>query len=153
MKPFLTALGFFCLGLAVLGAILPVMPTTCFVLMAAACFAKSSPRFYNWLLASRVFGPMINQWQTTRSMPKRAKIMAITTILCSGSISIYVLDSVMLQGIDRKSTRLNSIHQINSYAVFCLKKKNSIVNQTTRNAIDLLYNNHWKQGKDGRQHE
>ncbi len=99
MKPFLTALGFFCLGLAVLGAILPVMPTTCFVLMAAACFAKSSPRFYNWLLASSIFGPMINQWQTTRSMPKRAKIMAITTILCSGTISIYVLDSVMLQGI------------------------------------------------------
>ena len=97
MKPFLTALGFFCLGLAVLGAILPVMPTTCFVLMAATCFAKSSPRFYNWLLASRVFGPMINQWQTTRSMPKRAKIMAISTILCSGTISIYVLDSVMLQ--------------------------------------------------------
>jgi hypothetical protein len=99
MKPFLTALGFFCLGLAILGAILPVMPTTCFVLMAAACFAKSSPRFYNWLLASRIFGPMINQWQTTRSMPKRAKVMAITTILCSGSISIYVLDSVMVQTI------------------------------------------------------
>lgn len=97
MKPFLTILGFLCLGLAVLGAILPVMPTTCFVLMAAACFAKSSPRFYNWLLASRIFGPMINQWQTTRSMPKRAKIMAITTILFSGTISIYVLDSAMIQ--------------------------------------------------------
>lgn len=99
MKPFLTILGFLCLGLAVLGVILPVMPTTCFVLMAAACFAKSSPRFYNWLLASRVFGPMINQWQTTRSMPKRAKIMAITTILFSGTISIYVLDSAMIQAL------------------------------------------------------
>ncbi|HHJ81311.1 MAG TPA: DUF454 domain-containing protein, partial [Candidatus Tenderia electrophaga] len=81
MKPLLIILGFICLGLAVLGVILPVMPTTCFVLMAAACFAKSSPRFYNWLLASRIFGPMINHWQTTRSMPKRAKIMAITSIL------------------------------------------------------------------------
>lgn len=99
MKPFLTILGFLCLGLAVLGAILPVMPTTCFVLMAAACFAKSSPRFYNWLLASRVFGPMIYQWQTTRSMPKRAKIIAITTILFSGTISIYVIDSAMIQAL------------------------------------------------------
>jgi len=99
MKPFLTILGFFFLGLAVLGAILPVMPTTCFVLMAAACFAKSSPRFYNWLLASRLFGPMITQWQTTRSMPKRAKTMAITTILFSGAISVYVVDSATLQGL------------------------------------------------------
>ena len=99
MKPLLIILGFICLGLAVLGVILPVMPTTCFVLMAAACFAKSSPRFYNWLLASRIFGPMINHWQTTRSMPKRAKIMAITSILFSGAFSIYVLDSAMLQAI------------------------------------------------------
>ncbi len=99
MKPFLIILGFVCLGLAVLGVILPVMPTTCFVLMAAACFAKSSPRFYNWLLASRIFGPMINQWQTSRSMPKRAKIMAITSILLSGAFSIYVLDSAMLQAM------------------------------------------------------
>ena len=99
MKPFLTILGFICLGLAVLGVILPVMPTTCFVLMAAACFAKSSPRFYNWLLASSIFGPMIYQWQATRSMPKRAKVMAITSILVSGAISIYVLDSTMVQAI------------------------------------------------------
>jgi len=99
MKPFLTILGFVCLGLAVLGVILPVMPTTCFVLMAAACFAKSSPRFYNWLLASSIFGPMIYQWQATRSMPKRAKTMAITSILFSGAISIYVLDSAMVQAI------------------------------------------------------
>ncbi len=99
MKPLLTVLGFLFLGLAVLGAILPVMPTTCFVLMAAACFAKSSPRFYNWLLASRVFGPMINQWQTTRSMPKRAKAIAITSILFSGTISIYVIGSLMVQSI------------------------------------------------------
>jgi len=99
MKPFLTVLGFVFLGLAILGAILPVMPTTCFVLLAATCFAKSSPRFYNWLLASRIFGPMISQWQTTRSMPKRAKVMAITTILFSGTLSIYMLDSVMIQTI------------------------------------------------------
>jgi len=99
MKPFLIILGFICLGLAVLGVILPVMPTTCFVLMAAACFAKSSPRFYNWLLASSIFGPMIYQWQATRSMPRRAKVMAITSILVSGAISIYVLDSAMVQAI------------------------------------------------------
>ncbi len=97
MKSFLTILGFFFLALAVLGVILPVMPTTCFVLLAAACFAKSSDRFYDWLLASRVFGPMIRDWQATRSMPRRAKFMAITSILCAGAVSIAVLDSGTLQ--------------------------------------------------------
>lgn len=99
MKPFLTIIGFIFLGLAVLGAILPVMPTTCFVLLAAACFAKSSDRFYHWLLASRVFGPMIKHWQATRSMPKRAKIIAITSIVCSGAISILLIESIATQGL------------------------------------------------------
>lgn len=99
MKPFLTIIGFIFLGLAVLGAILPVMPTTCFVLLAAACFAKSSDRFYHWLLASKVFGPIIKHWQATRSMPKRAKIIAITSIVCSGAISILLVESIATQGL------------------------------------------------------
>ncbi len=99
MKPFLTILGFFFLALAVLGVILPVMPTTCFVLMAAACFAKSSDRFYQWLLASRIFGPMIQQWQVSRSMPKRAKIIAMTTLCCSGAISMIVIESGATQAL------------------------------------------------------
>lgn len=97
MKPLLIVLGFFFLALAVLGAILPVMPTTCFVLAAAACFAKSSDRFYQWLLASRVFGPMIRDWQATRSMPRRAKQVAISSILCAGSVSLVLLESVSVQ--------------------------------------------------------
>lgn len=97
MKLFLTILGFFFLALAVLGVILPVLPTTCFVLLAAACFAKSSDRFYQWLLSSQLFGPMIQQWQATRSMPKRAKIIAMTTLACSGAVSILVIESGAIQ--------------------------------------------------------
>lgn len=99
MKPLLTILGFVCLGLAVLGVILPVMPTTCFVLMAAACFAKSNDRFYQWLLNSSLFGPMIRNWQSTRSMPKRAKIMAIGTILMSGGLSMYLISDTAVQAL------------------------------------------------------
>ena len=99
MKPFLTILGFFFLALAVLGVILPVMPTTCFVLLAAACFAKSSDRFYQWLLTSRIFGPMIQQWQTTRSMPRRAKIIAMTTLACSGAVSLLLVESGLIQAL------------------------------------------------------
>ncbi|ALP52314.1 hypothetical protein Tel_03675 [Candidatus Tenderia electrophaga] len=97
MKPFLVILGFFFLALALLGVILPLMPTTCFVLAAAACFGKSSERFYQWLLASRVFGPMIRDWQATRSMPRRAKRVAITSILCAGTVSLVLLESGSLQ--------------------------------------------------------
>jgi len=97
MKTLLNILGFIFLALAVIGAILPVMPTTCFVLGAAACFAKSSPRFHRWLLDSRLFGPIITNWQATRSMPRRAKIIAITSVICSGAISVMMLDSAALQ--------------------------------------------------------
>ena len=99
LKPVLIVCGFIFLALAVLGAILPVMPTTCFVLAAAACFAKSSDRFYNWLLASRLFGPMIRQWQATRSMPKRAKQIAITSIIASGALSVFVVDAIAIKAL------------------------------------------------------
>lgn len=97
MKPLLFILGFLFLALAVLGAILPVMPTTCFVLLAAACFARSSERFYAWLLNSSLFGPMIRHWQASRSMPRRAKIIAMITLLGSGALSILVIDGLALQ--------------------------------------------------------
>ncbi|MFC1751159.1 YbaN family protein [Pseudomonadota bacterium] len=97
MKIILTIIGFIFLGLAILGAILPVMPTTCFVLGAAACFAKSSDRFYNWLLKSQLFGPIIRNWQATRSMPRRAKVVAISSILLSGALSVFLVESLMLK--------------------------------------------------------
>ncbi len=96
LKPVLNIIGFIFLGLAILGAILPVMPTTCFVLGAAACFAKSSDRFYNWLVASRIFGPIIKNWQATRTMPLRAKKIAITSIILSGAISAMLVKSATL---------------------------------------------------------
>jgi len=96
-KPVLIGLGFFFLGLAVLGAILPVLPTTCFVLAAAACFARSSDRFYQWLVNSRMFGNIIRNWEATRSMPKKAKVMAISAILISGAVSAVIVPSIAIK--------------------------------------------------------
>lgn len=76
------------MGLAALGVILPVLPTTPFLLVAAACFARSSPRFYHWLLANRVFGPLIREWREHRSIPLRAKVMAVLLIVAVGGSSI-----------------------------------------------------------------
>ena len=56
-------LGFTALALGIAGVVLPVLPTTPFVLLAAACFARGSTRFHDWLLAHALFGPMISEWQ------------------------------------------------------------------------------------------
>lgn len=90
-------IGLFFVGLAILGVILPVLPTTPFLLVAAACFAKSSPRLHKKLLENKTFGPMIYHWQETRSIPKRAKIISLITMLCSVAWSFYMLDSTIMR--------------------------------------------------------
>jgi len=86
----LLAAGFTCVGLAALGVFLPLLPTTPFLLVAATCFARSSPRFYRALLGNRVFGPLIRDWREHRAIPLRAKWMAITAIaLVLGSTILF----------------------------------------------------------------
>jgi len=74
--------------LGVLGIFLPVLPTTPFLLLAAACYARSSRRIYHWLLQHRHFGPLIREWREHRSMPYRAKRKALLLIVLSFAISI-----------------------------------------------------------------
>ncbi|KGK00800.1 YbaN family protein [Thalassotalea sp. ND16A] len=76
--------------LAVIGIVLPVLPTTPFLLVAAACFAKSSTRCHRWLLNNKVFGQIIHHWQTSRCIPKKAKTLAILSILVFGSFSVFI---------------------------------------------------------------
>lgn len=91
------ALGFFCIGLAIIGAVLPVMPTTVFVLIAAACFARGSYRFESWLLNSPWFGPMVRSWRTSRSIPARAKRIALVTIVLTFGVSVAVVPFLILK--------------------------------------------------------
>ncbi|KGJ89090.1 YbaN family protein [Colwellia psychrerythraea] len=91
--------GLFCVGLAILGAILPILPTTVFLIMAAACFSKSSPRMQQKLLANKTFGPLILDWQQHRTIPKKAKRIALLTIALSVCWSAFMLQSAMLTGL------------------------------------------------------
>ena len=68
--------GFVCLGLGIIGAFLPLMPTTIFIILAAGCFARSNQRVETWLLANERFGPMIRAWRAGRAIPRRGKVMA-----------------------------------------------------------------------------
>ncbi|PLX49832.1 MAG: hypothetical protein C0613_06285 [Desulfobulbaceae bacterium] len=98
MKRFiLVILGLLCLVLAGLGFLLPGLPGTPFVLLAAACFAKSSPRLHDWLLANRFFGPIISNWRQSRSIPRRTKQLAIGMVVGAAAISLYSLNSLALR--------------------------------------------------------
>ena len=77
---------FVVLGIA--GALLPVLPTTPFMLLAAACFARASTRFYNWLLNNPAFGPTILEWRRHRSIPWRVKLTAIALMSVTLGVSI-----------------------------------------------------------------
>lgn len=82
------ALGTLFLALGIAGAFLPVLPTTPFMLLAAACYARASTRFYNGLLNNRMFGPTILEWRRYRSIPHRVKWTAIILMAVTLSISI-----------------------------------------------------------------
>ncbi|CAN7380544.1 YbaN family protein [Phenylobacterium sp. LjRoot164] len=69
-------LGFTALGIA--GAFLPLLPTTVFLILAAACFAKSSPRMEAWILNHKQFGPLVRDWRAHGAIPRKAKVLACT---------------------------------------------------------------------------
>ncbi|HRK79381.1 MAG TPA: YbaN family protein [Thiobacillus sp.] len=82
------ALGTLFLGFGVAGLFLPVLPTTPFLLLAAACYARSSRRIFDWLLSHAHFGPLIREWHEHRAIPYRAKRIALILIALSFAISI-----------------------------------------------------------------
>ena len=73
--------GFFSTGCAIIGAVLPLIPTTPFLLLAAYAFARSSPRFHGWLVNHRQFGPLIQNWQRNGSIDPRSKRMAMAVMV------------------------------------------------------------------------
>jgi uncharacterized membrane protein YbaN (DUF454 family) len=91
-------LGTIFLAIAALGIVVPVLPTTPFVLLAAACYLRASATLHGRLLRSRAFGPTIAAWQEHRAIPPRAKAMAILMVTCTFAISIvFVVEHVLLQ--------------------------------------------------------
>ena len=70
------SLGVMFLALGVVGAFLPLLPTTVFIILAAGCFARSSPRLETWLLGHPRFGPTLRAWRENGAIPRKAKILA-----------------------------------------------------------------------------
>ena len=95
--------GFLALLLGALGAVLPVLPTTPFVLLAAACFARGSERFHRKLLENRIAGPIIREWNIYHSIPHRVKRWVYFLMSLSFGSSILIVpelwQKIMLIGI------------------------------------------------------
>ncbi len=88
MKQFLwKVLGFLSLGMAYIGLITPGLPYSPFVVFAAYCFAKSSPRMHAWIMNHKTFGPFITNWNTKRVFPLKLKFF----MLASMSVSLLIM--------------------------------------------------------------
>ena len=92
VRALLLAAGTLCVALGVIGIFVPVLPTTPFLLLAAACYARASERFYLWLVRNPTFGPTIREWRRHRSIPYRTKVVAIALMTGTIAVSIALLE-------------------------------------------------------------
>ena len=83
--------GFLALGLGVIGAVLPIMPTVPFLLVAVYCFARSSPDLERRILDHPHWGPQIRDWQERRAISRRAKTLAIGAMATGAVVTYYTL--------------------------------------------------------------
>ncbi len=90
MQTILKILGFIFLALGIIGIVLPLLPTTPFLLLSAFCFARSSEKLHAWLLCHPSFGPPIIDWRENGSISKRNKTYAIVTILITFLLSVIL---------------------------------------------------------------
>lgn len=82
--------GHLCLFLGLIAIVIPILPTTPFLILAAACYARTSAPFYNWLLNNRYFGKYIRQWRNEECIPVRAKIFSIAMLVVTMGSSIVL---------------------------------------------------------------
>ena len=89
----LITLGTFFVGVGIAGIFIPVLPATPFLLISAALYAKSSARFYNWLINNRIFGKFIKDYREGKGIPLRLKIATITLLwITIGCSAVFAVD-------------------------------------------------------------
>lgn len=93
-------LGWTCVGLGAIGVVMPVMPTVPFLLLAAFCFERGSPKLHQWLMEHRTFGPSLRHWRNHRVIRPYAKALSLSCISASVFYVVYFRDfSPWLKGV------------------------------------------------------
>ncbi len=92
----LTSAGTFLVALGILGIFLPLLPTTPFLLLAAACYARSSERFYHWLLNNRWFGNYLKNYWEEKGIPLKIKVLSISFLCITIGYSAVFVVQILL---------------------------------------------------------
>lgn len=93
-------LGWVAVGLGTVGIVIPGLPTTGFFVLAASCFARSSPRFERWVLSLPKIGPLVDDHRAGLGMPRRAKAVALSVMVAAVAASVaFSLRSPLVQGV------------------------------------------------------
>ena len=95
-KTILISLGWICVGLGFVGVFVPGIPTTIFLIIALWAFTKSSEKLRHWLLNHKRFGPILNNWQEHKVVPRRAKILMVVLMSLAVILFYYSLQSLIL---------------------------------------------------------
>jgi hypothetical protein len=90
------AAGTFFLMIGLIGIAIPLLPTTPFLLLAAACYLRGSRRMYNWLLENRIFGKYLKDYYEKKGVPIRVKIGSVIFLWCTIGLSIIIIGDLML---------------------------------------------------------
>jgi uncharacterized membrane protein YbaN (DUF454 family) len=97
LRVLLLAAGWLALALGFVGVFLPLLPTTPFLLLAAACFVRSSPHLHARMLAHPKLGPFLEQWRRERSIPRAAKVRAYLLVAACFTLSIALADALAVR--------------------------------------------------------
>ncbi|MYN15259.1 DUF454 family protein [Rugamonas sp. FT107W] len=97
MKIFLILVGCLAVALGVLGIFLPLLPTTPFLLLASACFARGSTRLHHWLLTNQMFGKYLRDYEDGKGIPLRGKVWTLVFMWASLGYSMWRVNKPWLQ--------------------------------------------------------
>jgi uncharacterized membrane protein YbaN (DUF454 family) len=97
-KIILLVIGSIAIAMGVVGIVLPVLPTTPFLLVAAYCYIRSSERFYCWLINHRVLGVYIHNYLEHRAITRNTKIMALASLWITLPIAIFLIPNWYIRG-------------------------------------------------------
>jgi uncharacterized membrane protein YbaN (DUF454 family) len=120
LRPLFIVAGTVFVSLGIIGIFIPILPTTPFLLLAAACYARSSQRFYRWLLTNRWFGAYIDNYRQKRGMPLKVKIaivallwltIGLSTAFAVQSLTVRIILVVIAVGVSAHILSIKTMKQ------------------------------------------